>query len=470
MIYDPTELERLKSERAKASAARNECAKMLDAMFESDASWDEADNIKYAALKARYDWQGTQAASIDALIHGIENARPKTDAELAAIRSKPLTRWVKSGHRELSAEERIEQQNLLDTFGNDADAPNPKFVVPFDLSQLKDGPRAAVTTPSDTNARDRYIDQDYYETMSEYGGLTRVMSTIHTSHGNDLTFLTNQSDEGFNESYVSRQSNVAASQLPTGRVATDFDINAQDLNDEGIVIRPYLYNSGPVRINAFTFEDVAFDVGDWVRSSIFRRLGKRLEAEAMQGGATGMQGLWESTGTYTTVGTGSAVGRFTYSDALELSRQINESYLFGERGIGGYVRQEGIVCYVCSYALTKTVKSYVDSQNRPIYIPRVGDEGMYHLHGYPVYWTAAWNADQDDEANGQHPIAYGNFGYLTQRYCGGGIMIDRVHDASTALTNQVQFVGHVRWGVNCLGPRNSNSKSEAIIKAQIRSS
>ena len=467
MAYNKEEHARLVNLAAELKEKREGAAATTRDLVAGSDGWDDAKSAEHSRCERAIATYDREIKEINSAISVMESSKPKTDGEIKALTAAPLNRWMRKGKDELSADERIDQQNMLESFGSDANSPAPKFVIPFDTSKL-DGqsrqplpngngrlqsPQDAVTTPSTlSNTIVIGIDQDYIDDLSDYGGANmEFFTTIHTTHGNKMEFLLD-SDTTVADGPDTNLAAVQGEKAMTGMSVMPLEVQ--------------LYNSGYADISRFMFEDVGFNPDAWVRRTIMRRVGKKLEAQAFGGtGATGNpRGFYTAADVSTNEYTTKDSNAMKYEDLVGIEHSIDRALLKGmESGLHGWSNQPGQTCFVTSWPLLQNFKTLRDMNGMPLYMNGFQQHEIMSVNGYPI--KVAYGFTATTLADNAKVAVFGNFRNLVQRYAGAGLMIEQFYDSGTSLTNSLRYLGKVRWGCGLIGP-HTGSPTDATMKSK----
>ena len=288
LIYDADEVARLEGVVASEEEARSACAKAMHDLAHGK-DWTADDIVPYKQLEAKEALHRKELNRVSAHLEKLRAIKPRTAAEIRHDRVKPFNRWMEKGEQELSADERIEQQDLILTFGDVAHSPSKKFVIPFDKESMKPGvdlrqqsreraqerdrnPESAATSPQQAGLAltiEDFIDQNYIWDTEAYGGALQAFSSFYTPDGVDREFLISN-DTG---SATGPTANWGTAQIE-GPLPTEMD---------KIKIAVQMYTTNWVDIQRYAYEDLAWNVGEWARAIMMRRMGKKLEEQAASG-------------------------------------------------------------------------------------------------------------------------------------------------------------------------------------------
>ena len=491
--YNQAEVDRLTAQVGEVETKRSEIATRMHDMHTAgrDTAWDSTDHLKFNQLKAEHDMLDGDCQRMERAIDRMKANRPKTDAEIKSTMNRPLNRLMTKGAEELTPDERIEQQDLHASFGNEAVNPrNPhgrSYVVPFPEWGQPEGrpiPRTAAnersyseaeynpmtrlgadvvynapTQPGDTGLSStitEHIDLNYFQPMTAYGNALGAFSSIFTPDGNDTHFFVAPDDSGLATG-------------PTANLLSSQTENALPDTWDKLTIAVQMYTTGFMDLSRYLKEDAQFDVEAWVMGVAYRRVGRKLEQQAANG--TGAQdhprGFFTASEDFNQTAGGGAA--FRWADSIDIEHAIDYAYLFGmEEGLHGYSHRPGETCYITSWQYMSVLKKLQDADNRPLYLPNIHTRHVFDLNGYNIKLCHEFLTANQTNGNNKKPIVFGNFGQLVQRWAGAGLMIEQFYDSATALNNTTRYMGRWRWGAGIVGPYNGNKNSPTMKSKSLK--
>lgn len=245
------------------------------------------------------------------------------------------------------------------------------------------------------------------ESMADYSGIRQAATVLSTAGGNPLTFPTN--DDTSNTGAI---------------LAENTQDSEQDVTFGQKQLDAYKYTSKIIRVPYELLQDSAFDIEGFLVSKLGERLGRATSAHYATGTGSGQpQGLM----TAATVGVNAASNTaITWSELLDLKHSVDPAY-----------RRQGAV-WAFNDTTLKEIKGFVDSQNRPLWLPSIaaGEPGTIDGDSYII--------DQgiDSTVASGISVAYGNLNEFYIRDVMGVTLIRMVE--RYADYHQVGFVAIMR--------------------------
>ena len=431
--YDKADEARLVNELDKKETERAEIAKRIEDMMESkDAAWSSEDHLKFKELEAKHSWLRQNIVDLNAEKDAVLATKPMDEKTAKAAKESPLNRWMNDKRDGLSHEERIEQEQMLDDMGVQGNRAL-RYVDPIFRTIANPGNAANSKTLDETTV------QTVIDGLTDYGGALDCMTVAFTENGNAINYpIYDDGDE-------------------PGVMVTG-DRNAQEIAAQGettlsafehVTLNAWVGQTKFLNVSRYFNEDVQWDVGQFIRRLLMRRVGRLIERQITRGNAaTGPTGLVTRAGSKNKT---TAAAAFKFTDLNDLIYDIDRAYLMGEMGLYGFPHRAGKVGWMSTWKFKGALANMVDDDNRPILIPNVADGRFDMLLGYPLFINQEI-PDTDFSAANKKPIYFGNWGAMTVRFAGAGLMIEEHYDSATAKTNSYQYMGRIRFDSECVGP------------------
>ena len=460
-IYDKAEHGRLVSAREDKEAMRSEAVKKMHDMHDAGESkaWDAPQHLEYNQLKAKAELLKSDVAEIDARINQYEKIQPvEPKAKKAKIEQDALSRWCEKGDNGLEAWEIAEQRNYLQEVGASEDPGTRKYMVAWD------GFNNTPLSPGDSgsgNVGQEEVVPTVVRGLKDFGGAWNAVTVARTSHGNELRYPI--SDETAATAQTGNTSGKSGNTDDQGYLTHQDEGAINTLTERTFYAK--LFNTKFTDVSRFQAEDVAWDVGAFVRDELMRRMGRTLEAQLMTGAGGNINMTGIQTRAAETV-TKKAVGSMKWEDIITLVHAVDPAYISGERGMYGLEHRPGRIGFLTSWAYKGVLSMLQDGQNRPIMLPSMSMGSYDTMYGYPVMISQEITDKAD--ANNARPLIFGNFGYHVLRLAGRGLMIEQHYDSATALRNTWRFMGRLRADSDVITPFVDTSKTPAYRIAKIR--
>ena len=289
----------------------------------------------------------------------------------------------------------------------------------FGVPELGPGEKRALGTP--TTAGGATIPQEFYrrliEALKAFGGMRQRAgapggpTVIQTDNGATMP-VPSVDDTG----------NIGAI------LAENTQVTEQDILFATRNLDVYMYTSKLVRASLQILQDTAFDLDTWLIGVLAARIGRATNAHFTTGTGTGQpQGIV----TGSTQGSLGAVGStttVTYAKLLELEHSVDPAF----RALGAQ--------WMFHDTTLRALKSLVDGQSRPLWLPGLAVQAPDSILGYPY----VINQDVAQMAANAKSILFGNFSAYIIRDA-VDVRVLRL-DERYADFLQVGFLGFMRTG------------------------
>lgn len=246
------------------------------------------------------------------------------------------------------------------------------------------------------------------ETLKLFGGVAAVATTLETSNGQPIEYPTN--DDTANTGALIGE-NVAATSL--------------DLVFGQKKVDAYLFTSKIVLVPITLLMDSAIDIEAYIARKVGQRLGRTFNSYQTTGTGAGQpQGLTVGASVGKSFAGAAAV---TYNELIDLEHSVDAAYR-QDTGVpqGGDGQSGGDwVGYMFNDPSTfAALRKLADSQNRPLWVPWLGQGIAGAVPPTLNGWRYQINNDMPNMATTNKDIAFGNFteGMLIRTVSGMSIM------------------------------------------------
>ncbi len=246
------------------------------------------------------------------------------------------------------------------------------------------------------------------QTMKQYGGVLNIANVMETATGNDIPFPTN--DDTANSGALLTEN------------TTDGE---QDTSFSQIVLGAHFFTSRIVRVPYQLMQDSAFNMDAYLSGILGERLGRGTSDYYGTGTGTAQpQGVMTGASTGVTAAGATAI---TFADLTNLEHSVDPAYRKGPN-----------VRFLFSDSTLKALKSIVDGEGRPLWLPGVAAATPSTINSYQ------YQVDQSvaSIATGERSVAFGDFKKFDIRIV-KGITLVRMNERY-ADSHQVGFVAFMR--------------------------
>jgi len=217
--------------------------------------------------------------------------------------------------------------------------------------------RAAIATGSTPGTY--VINQDMYpeivEAQKSWGALSTILKPFHTETGVPVR--------------VPMSSDVAnsASDITDGAASTEVEVPLT-----GFISQVDDFDSGYVLVTVAELEDASYDVDNFVRSQLLKRVYRALAQKLVTGGTNIQSVITTATNSATVSSSATAV---TYLDLVALMSNLDPAYLPGSK-------------FVMNQTVRNSLLTQLDTLGRPLFVPSV--QGAFdQILGYDVVISQA---------------------------------------------------------------------------------
>jgi len=224
--------------------------------------------------------------------------------------------------------------------------------------------------------------QAIIETLARFGGVREVASHVDTDTGASLPWPT-----------VNDTANVGAI------LAENTQVTEQDVVLGTATLGAHMYTSKMVRVSLQLIQDSGFDVEEWLRVRLSRRIWRIQNTHFTTGTGTAQPlGIGTSPVTGVTAASATAV---TYDELVNLETSVDPDYVAGDD-----------VGWMMNLSTFGAIRKLKDTTNKPLVEPDVQAGAPRMLLGHRVYLNQAL----PNMAVSTKPILFGNFraGYVTR--------------------------------------------------------
>lgn len=315
--------------------------------------------------------------------------------------------------------------------------------------QLITNPKAAQTIGTDGEGGYLTYEETPAKLLSalQHGGNARkIGNNITTANGNPMPqpLLDNATSEG---AYINESAAAAEVTLAVDETTSPV----------------HKFTSGVAKVTTELTQDDLFDTFGWVKSELFRRVGRKQNNEFSVGSTSNrIRGLVTTAQTGVTAASATA---FTFNEIQDLIDAIDMAYI-GEGGedIGVddplYKPEQGMTCFVMHQSIRTALRKLADTQSRPLFLENYRDDpNQTRLFGYPIVIN---NFMANTLATGNSIMMFGNFGYYRIRDV-ANLYITRL-DELYRVNDQTGFVAFHRAGGFPIGKLDASDNSEAYQK------
>jgi HK97 family phage major capsid protein len=341
------------------------------------------------AVSASLDQRAGDASISD------QRAQDQAESEMAVFRN-----WMRDGMQNLTPEQQVIARQRM---------------APVQGAGVGTGAAGGFTVPQEFLAM---LDT----AMRAYGGMREVATVITTASGADMPMPTNN-DTGNSGSIIAE--NTAQSNL--------------DVTFGQVILRAFMYTSGMVPVSYQLLQDTAFDMGEWLATTLGTRLA-RIEnnhftlgtgaAAQPQGIANASVGL--TIGHTQPTGAGNVAG-YNYTSLVTVEHSVDPAY-----------RRSPSCRWMLSDTALRQVRLILDSQNRPLFVPgyTIGSDAVGGAPDTMMGYRIVINQDMPVPAANARSIAFGDFSKYFIREVQGTQVVRLNERFADAL--QVAFFGYQR--------------------------
>lgn len=429
MRFDPAKLTDLVTEESRLTAELQTVSVRMNERAATD-EWDEgklsahtADNIRHAQLTRERD-------SVRAERQEYEGLTPASREAQEGV----IARFMRGGDDALSAEE-------LESFAEGEDWRSER-VAGQGRGLIIRSPQAA-TRSDDVTGQDAVqetVAPRIVDTLAYYGGTAKVAQHFMTGTGGDYNIP--QMDADGDEGYI------------IGAQNTDRSTDDPLPNITDITFTAKTFTSDFIPVTREMIQDSVFDIQRYVERQAVRRIGK-ISNRAFTVTQTG-SGLPQGIVSGAAAGvTAAGADTIAWKETVDLEYSVNRAYReMGEEGEGGFMPEGGgMIGYMVSDDCEKNLRTLVDTDGRPLWMPSIRQGTPNMFNGWPV----VVNGHMAAVTTGAVPMLFGNFAYYGIRTV-RAIEIFRFFDSKTARQNRVECVAFARRDGRFMGPTDAIKK------------
>lgn len=459
MIHDAQKMAELVAREASLDKQFWQFSERMNAMHESDKTWDEPRLAEYHNLEAQHAQRQRELAVIRAEIGRMDFVDPTKARARAA---NPLARFLRGGGTALEEAERkiymeaTESTDASDLMFSSGGGSVERFVLDGPIEAMTpDAPASSAFRPQASTASNDATGQELIqeviaprpvETLAYYGGAEEMAYVFTTAGGGE--FRHPQFDESGVKGAV-----LAAQNTSHGE---------KDLASFGVVtFQSRTGTSKAIDITREMLQDSQFDVARYAERVVRRRLGRIWNSEFTAGVASG--GTVGMLGSASAGVTTAAAAAITWEELVDLIYTVDRAYREGgEMGMGGFgTFKGGRVGFMIHESVEQILRKLEDSDGRPLWIPAITAGQPAMIHGYPY----VVNQDLESVAAGKKACIFGNFSYYGIRKV-RGIEVFRFFDSNTAAKNTIRILAFNRCDGRALGAISSNKSTAFKLLTQ----
>lgn len=309
-----------------------------------------------------------------------------------------LNRWMRGGSNSITAEENRQFVQDSDFIHNLSGALiSPKFAALTPEGAGTDT-SAAEGIPTDTQAT-------LVHTLKLTGAVRYMAATMTTSTGNagKIPQYDGKDEKGVLLDVASARSGTNPAQTQ-GRM--------KDIG--GVTLTPLTFSSGGIPIANESLRDVIFNLENEVQVRAMRMIGKAQHDYFTSGTGTNQP---EGVNRTTNVSETAASGAVGFDDIIDWIHQVAPAYRKGKEGYspkdyGIVQRFEGMVGFMVSDSLLRSIRKLKDDDGTPIFSPRMSEKIPEMIYGYPYTINDELAAVA---ANAKKTGLFGDFSYYMIR-------------------------------------------------------
>lgn len=441
--YDPARLADMVDQESKLRADLGEAATEMNDLYARDGALSDGQMARYMLLGQRHRQLSDQLGLVSAERRAYELREP---ARAQAATRTPFARWMCAGARGL---DEAEQRHYLgaDDIMRPSNADGPSFILGRSLAAAVDDSN---TVRSDDGSGQKLVQPEVVPTivdrLSYYGGVAKMAQHLTTATGAELRWPTEDS--------ASQEGEVLDGQATPAAVDPPPDIGQQMLGSRTI-------SSKVIPVTREMMQDGVIDYPTYAERRLIRRIGRTSEKRFTTRPNPFPTGSIDAVVSTAAAGvTTAAQTVVTWPEVTRLIYSVNRAYrdMAGESGEGGLSVRAGRVGYLISDSAELALRTMVDGDSRPLWVPSTREGAPSMIGGYP-YEVGGY---MDGLTAGKTPILFGNFGYFLIRTV-QQIEIFRITDGTTLQRNSVWFLAFCRRFAMPIGAI-VNSKCEAYAK------
>ena len=438
VAWDQTKFDEAIDTRARLGQEFAALSLQLNDDAESVLKDGSAPDTKWTIRNARHAQIEREMSVVDRELERFSLVRPTSTKQEPSA----LARYMRQGAQALSTGEKAEMVRAPEHAP--ADMGGSCLYLPQDAPLDPRAVQNAAAAPASDNAGwqsvlPRPVYTGIVEHLVAFGGHHRAVSRFSTSDGNQFTIPSMDDSGETGEMLAAQNTAVSEGQLPA---------------PTNVVFVAFTFSSKYAHLTREMLVDAAFNIDAYTRRTLSRRIGRALAAQTMSGtGVSAPEGLL--TGAALGV-TAAAAAAITPDELDSLVYSVDDAYLGEPENMDGGPGAMldtgpgagGMVGYLVSRSLEKTMRGFKDSQNRPLWRPSIRMGLPNEYNGYPYRKSQQLEA----VAAGKTPALFGNFSFAALRMI-GGIEVFAFFDSSTARNNRMEFIGFARYDHRIVGAK-----------------
>lgn len=379
-------------DRASALLTTLRTRPLADQQREKAAVWRIAEEVFAGSVGQGRSMDAAETARYDELTGFIEDVNQREQAErrhreVQARMGEPQRdqRVMGGGDGELEQREEYRQAALAWLRGGTAELdPEQRAIMRRGWRQARtpDETRAMGTT---TGAAGGYavptnLGVGVIQTLKDFTPLTPYCDFQETDDGSDWDFVTND-DTANTGIEVGESADVGAATDPALGLVT---------------IRSYLYTSKVLKVPFTLLQDASFDIETWIAERLGERLGRIFALRQASGdGVNKIQGITVGGAVGKTFASATAI---TYNEMMDLEHSVDPAY-----------RKAGRARYIFGDPSLLAVRKLADSQNRPLWVPWLGQGIAGAVPSTINGWDYVIANDMPTMATTNRSFAFGDF-------------------------------------------------------------
>ena len=266
------------------------------------------------------------------------------------------------------------------------------------------------------------------DALASYSGALQICQIMDSTDGKQ-TKIPQIDATAQKGSYASENAPAAEQQTP-------------DLGE--VSIGSHSMNTGYIDITNEMIDDADIDIVAYVIKQLARRAGRAMNEKFTVGTGVNQPEGFLTKAKERTLTSNSSI---TFPrDIIRLIFDIDDAYIEGEQGIGGFPAGAGLpfngsgkVAFTFNRSVEAAFLEATDNQGRPLWSPNIQTGKPDRLQGYQ-YVT---NSDMPKVAGSAKVVAFGNFDYHVIRMV-KKLAIHTFFDSATAINNRVRILGYAR--------------------------